>query len=140
MFYTSVFDDSRILGTARYPEGSPGVAGTVMSVEWELGGERFQGINGGPLFQFSPAISVVVNVDTQDEVDRLWGALTSDGGEESQCGWLTDRFGVSWQVVPRALYEVMSGDDGEAVKRAYAAMLSMKKIDIAALRSTYAGE
>lgn len=132
-FYASVFPDSRVLSTSRYPEGAPGPAGEVMTVEWELlGGQRFVGINGGPQFRFSEAVSFAVTCADQDEVDRYWDALTADGGEEGQCGWCTDRFGLSWQVVPAELGELFSGEAGP---RAVQAMLGMRKLDIAALRA-----
>ena len=137
--YVSVFDGSKILRESLYLEGSPGEAGTLMSVEFELGGEYFLALNGGPVFQLSPAISITVHCDTQDEIDHIWGALTANGGEEVQCGWLTDRFGVSWQVVPRELDAMLVSTDRDAAQRAYTAMLSMVKLDIAALESAFAG-
>jgi predicted 3-demethylubiquinone-9 3-methyltransferase (glyoxalase superfamily) len=135
-FYVSVFRNSRIVSTARYPEGSPGTAGSVMTVEFILKGERFLALNGGPQYEFTPAISFVVTCDTQEEIDDLWQKLSLDG-QEVQCGWLTDRFGVSWQVVPAALGEMMSSNDRAAAQRAFSAMLGMKKLDIAALRRAY---
>ena len=135
-FYFSVFRNSRIVSTARYPEGSPGTAGSVMTVEFILKGERFLALNGGPQYEFTPAISFVVTCDTQEEIDDLWQKLSLDG-QEVQCGWLTDRFGVSWQVVPAALGEMMSSNDRAAAQRAFSAMLGMKKLDIAALRRAY---
>jgi predicted 3-demethylubiquinone-9 3-methyltransferase (glyoxalase superfamily) len=137
-FYVSIFKDSRIVNTARYPEGSPGTAGSVMTVEFILNGEEFMALNGGPQYAFTPAISFVANCDTQDEIDDLWQML-SQGGEEVQCGWLTDKFGVSWQVVPTALGEMMSSTDKAAAQRAFSAMLDMKKLDIAALQRAYEG-
>ncbi|MGD0996843.1 MAG: VOC family protein [Thermoleophilia bacterium] len=135
-FYVSVFRNSRIVTTARYPEGSPGTAGSVMTVEFILNGEPFLALNGGPQYEFTPAISFVATCDTQEEIDDLWQKL-SQGGREVQCGWLTDKFGLSWQVVPAALGEMMSSTDRAAAQRAFSAMLGMKKLDIAALRRAY---
>ncbi|MCU1676745.1 MAG: putative methyltransferase [Frankiales bacterium] len=132
-FYVSVFDNSRILSTMRYPDNSPGVAGTVMTVEWELDGNRFVGINGGPQFTFDEAVSFEIECRDQAEVDYFWERLT-DGGEESQCGWLKDRFGVSWQVVPVGLVELLGDSDRQRADRAMQAMLGMKKLDIAEMR------
>ena len=139
-FWVSVFPASRVLGTTRYPEGAPGPTGSVMTIEWEiLGGQRFTGINGGPQFSFSEAISFALSCDTQEEVDRYWEALTSDGGEEGQCGWFKDRFGVSWQVVPKGMEEVLGDPDPARGQRAVQAMMGMKKLDVAALRAAAAG-
>ena len=138
-FYCSVFENSRILSVARYPEGSPGPAGEVMTVEFELDGNRFVGINGGPQFTFSEAISFEIHCETQDEVDRYWDELTADGGQEVQCGWLKDRFGVSWQVVPAGMAELFNDSDKGRAERAMQAMLGMKKLDIAALRAAADG-
>jgi predicted 3-demethylubiquinone-9 3-methyltransferase (glyoxalase superfamily) len=135
-FYVSAFRNSRIVTTARYPEGSPGTAGSVMTVEFILNGEPFLALNGGPQYEFTPAISFVATCDTQEEIDDLWQKL-SQGGREVQCGWLTDKFGLSWQVVPAALGEMMSSTDRAAAQRAFSAMLGMKKLDIAALRRAY---
>ena len=137
-FYCSVFKNSRVISKALYPEGSPGEAGTVMTVEWELDGQRFVGINGGPQFKFDEAVSFAISCEDQDEVDYYWEKLT-DGGEESVCGWLTDRFGVSWQVVPQGMEELFSDPDPERSQRAMEAMLKMRKMDIAALRSAADG-
>lgn len=138
-FYVSIFKNSKIVSVARYTEAGPGPAGTVMTVEFELDGERFVGINGGPMFTFSEAVSFQINCDGQAEVDHFWDALTADGGEESQCGWLKDKFGLSWQVVPAGMDEIMVNPDPEAAKRAVTAMLGMKKLDEAALRRAAAG-
>ena len=135
-FYVSTFKDSRIVDIARYPEGSPGTAGTVMTVRFVLDGQEFLALNGGPVFTFSPAISLVVNRATQAEVDDLWERLSA-GGEEGQCGWLTDKYGVSWQIVPDALTEMMSAGDAAAAQRAFTVMLQMKKLDIALLERAY---
>jgi len=138
-FYTSVFDDSRVVNTTLYPEGSPGEAGTVMTVEFELAGQRFVGINGGPQFTFDEAVSFEIQCEDQAEVDYFWEKLT-DGGEESQCGWLKDRFGLSWQVVPSGMDEVFSDPDPERAQRAMQAMLKMSKLDIAELRRAADGD
>jgi predicted 3-demethylubiquinone-9 3-methyltransferase (glyoxalase superfamily) len=132
-FYTSVFDNSRIVKVMRYTEGAPRPAGTVMTVEFELDGQRFVGINGGPQFTFDEAVSFQVDCGTQDEVDYFWERL-SEGGEEGPCGWLKDRFGLSWQVAPSALRELLDDPDPERAQRAMQAMLQMRKLDIAALR------
>jgi len=133
-FYTSVFPNSRIVGITHYPEGSPGEAGTVMTVEWELDGQRFVGINGGPQFTFSEAVSFQITCETQEELDRYWERLSSDGGEEGPCGWLKDRFGLSWQVVPEGMAELFEHEDPDRKSRAMKAMLGMRKIDIEELR------
>jgi predicted 3-demethylubiquinone-9 3-methyltransferase (glyoxalase superfamily) len=137
-FYTSVFKNSRIVSVARYTEAGPRPAGTVMTVEFELDGQRFIGINGGPEFKFDEAISLMINCETQEEIDYYWERLT-EGGEESQCGWLKDRYGLSWQVVPTGMDEVFSGPDPERARRAMEALLKMRKLDIAALRSAADG-
>jgi predicted 3-demethylubiquinone-9 3-methyltransferase (glyoxalase superfamily) len=132
-FYTSVFKNSRLVGVTHYTEAGPREPGTVMSVEFELDGQRLVGINGGPQFTFSEAVSLQVNCETQDEVDYYWERL-SDGGEEGPCGWLKDRYGLSWQVVPTGMDELFTDPDPERAKRAMEAMLGMGKLDIAALR------
>src|SRR6266705_2185656 len=132
-FYTSIFKNSKIESIARYPEGSPGPAGTVMTVSFTLDGKEFMALNGGPEFQFNEAISFVVNCETQDEVDDLWKNLTADGGMEVQCGWLKDKFGLSWQIVPTRLGELLGDPDPEKSRRVMQAMLQMKKIDVAGL-------
>lgn len=134
-FYCSVFPNSRILGTSVYPEGSPGEPGTVMTVEFELDGQHYTALNGGPQFTFSEAISLQVDCADQAEIDHYWDALTADGGEPGPCGWLKDKFGLSWQVFPfKEMEETLSGPDPERGKRAFAAMMEMTKIDIATLR------
>jgi predicted 3-demethylubiquinone-9 3-methyltransferase (glyoxalase superfamily) len=138
-FYVSVFKNSRVLSVARYPEGAPGPAGEVMTVEFELDGERFVGINGGPQFKFSEAVSFEIRCETQEEIDYYWERLTADGGQEGQCGWLKDRYGLSWQVVPTGMEEVFSDPDPKRAERAMQAMLEMKKIDLAALRAAADG-
>ncbi|HVL22155.1 MAG TPA: VOC family protein [Amaricoccus sp.] len=138
-FYVDLFDDGRILNVARYPEGSPGPAGEVMTVEWELNGQKFVGINGGPQFQFSEAVSFMISCKDQEEVDYYWDRLTADGGKEGQCGWLSDRFGLAWQVVPEGMDEVFSDSDPTKAERSMAAMMKMKKLDIAELRAAAEG-
>jgi len=137
--YASVFPNARILETSRYPDAMPDLAGQVLTVILDLNGERFMLLNGGPEFNFSEAVSFVVDCETQAEVDHLWTRLTAEGGEESMCGWLKDRFGVSWQIVPTALGEMMSDPDPAKASRVTQAMLQMRKLDIAALRAAYEG-
>ena len=133
-FYTSVFDDSRILKVTHYTDAGPREAGLVLTAEFELNGQRFVAINGGPDFTFDEAVSFEIDCDTQEEVDYYWDRLLADGGQESQCGWLKDRYGLSWQVVPTALGELLDDPDPERAGRAMEAMLGMVKLDIAALR------
>jgi len=135
-FYASIFKNSKILSVARYPEGSPGPAGSVMTVTFELEGKAFIALNGGPLYKFTEAISFFVNCETQEEVDTLWEKLT-EGGEPGQCGWLKDKFGVSWQIVPTALGELLGAKDPAKSKSVVQAMLQMKKLDIQALKQAY---
>jgi predicted 3-demethylubiquinone-9 3-methyltransferase (glyoxalase superfamily) len=135
-FYTSIFPNARILEISRYPDAMPDLAGQVLTVVFELNGERFMGLNGGPEFTFNESVSFVVDCDTQAEVDELWMRLT-EGGQESMCGWLKDRYGVSWQIVPRALGEMMADPDPVKVTRVTQAMLQMRKLDIAGLRDAY---
>ena len=137
-FYLSVFKDSRVLATARYTEAGPGEPGSVMTVEFELAGQRFVAINGGPLFAFDEAVSFQVDCADQAEVDYYWERLT-DGGEESQCGWCKDRFGLSWQVVPQGMQELFDDPDPSRAQRAMQAMLGMRKLDVAALRAAADG-
>lgn len=138
-FYTAIFKDSKIGTVARYGDEGPGEKGTVMTVTFQLQGQEFMALNGGPEFAFSPAISFFVNCETQEEVDELWEKL-SEGGETQPCGWLRDQFGVTWQIVPTALGELMSDPDAEKVRRVVKAMLQMSKLDIAALRRAYEQE
>lgn len=134
-FYTSVFKNSRILEVVRYGDAGPGPAGSVMTVSFELDGQAFIGLNGGPEnYSFSEAISFQIHCETQDEVDHYWGALT-DGGEPGPCGWLKDKYGLSWQVVPAGLPELLSDPDAGKAQRAMQAMLSMSKLDINAMRA-----
>jgi predicted 3-demethylubiquinone-9 3-methyltransferase (glyoxalase superfamily) len=137
-FYVSIFENSRIVKTNYYLEGSPGVPGSVMTVEFVLDGVEFVALNGGPYYQFSPAISFSVACRTQEEVDRLWRELSA-GGQEVQCGWLTDKFGVSWQIVPEILPPMFGSADKAAAQRAFTAMLGMTKLDIATLQKAYDG-
>ena len=132
-YYVSIFSNSRIVNVTRYSEAGPRAAGTVMTVEFELDGQRFVGINGGPQFTFDEAVSFQITCESQDEVDYFWQRL-SDGGQEGQCGWLKDRFGLSWQVVPTGMEEVLNDPDPLRGQRAMQAMLGMRKIDVAALR------
>ena len=135
-FYVSIFRNSRIVETTRYVEGSPRPKGSVMTVRFILDGHEFLALNGGPHFSFSPAISFVVHCESQEEVDGFWEKLSA-GGEEQQCGWLKDKFGVSWQIVPKALIAMLSGGDAVASQRAVAAMLQMNKLDISLLERAY---
>jgi predicted 3-demethylubiquinone-9 3-methyltransferase (glyoxalase superfamily) len=132
-FYTSVFKNSRILDVSRFGEAGPRPAGTVMTVTFELDGQEFIALNGGPEFKFNEAVSFQVNCETQEEVDEFWNRLT-EGGEAGQCGWLKDKYGVSWQVVPTALNELLSDPDPGKSQRAMKAMLEMSKIDIETLK------
>jgi predicted 3-demethylubiquinone-9 3-methyltransferase (glyoxalase superfamily) len=143
-FYTSVFPNSKVVAVTRYGEAGRDVhgrpAGSVMTVEFLLGGQAFTALNGGPLFQFNEAISFQVMCDTQEEVDYFWANLSEGGDPRArQCGWLKDRFGVSWQVVPRGLAEMLRDPGSEGARRAMTAMLRMKKLDIEELKRAYAG-
>jgi predicted 3-demethylubiquinone-9 3-methyltransferase (glyoxalase superfamily) len=137
-FYVSVFKQGRILNVSRYTDAGPRPAGTVMTVEFELDGQRFVAINGGPQFTFDEAVSFQIDCEDQDEVDYYWEKLT-EGGQEVQCGWLKDRYGLSWQVVPSGMDEIFSDPDPGRAERAMRAMLRMKKLDIAALRAAADG-
>lgn len=137
-FYTELVPNSRITGSQVLPEGSP-APGTVLSVSFELDGQRFQAINAGPQFTFTEAISIVVAVETQEELDRMWDALTADGGQEGRCGWLRDPWGLSWQIVPTVLPALLGGSDPEGAGRALQAMLAMNRLDIRTLEEAYAG-
>jgi predicted 3-demethylubiquinone-9 3-methyltransferase (glyoxalase superfamily) len=132
-FYVALFPNSRILKVARYNAAGPGPAGKVMTVSFELEGREFTALNGGPHFKFSEAISFVVSSETQSEIDRLWSALSA-GGKEGQCGWVCDKFGLWWQIVPPILPELLSGGDAARAERVMKAMLEMRKLDIAALQ------
>jgi predicted 3-demethylubiquinone-9 3-methyltransferase (glyoxalase superfamily) len=137
-FYVSVFKNSRVVNVTHYPEGAPREAGMVMTVEFELDGQRFVGINGGPEFTFDEAVSLEIVCEDQDEVDYYWERL-ADGGAEGPCGWLKDRYGLSWQVVPKGMDDVFSDADPERAKRAMEAMLKMGKLDLGALRAAADG-
>jgi predicted 3-demethylubiquinone-9 3-methyltransferase (glyoxalase superfamily) len=132
-FYTAIFPNSRVVSVSRYPEGAPREAGTVMTVLFELDGQPFVGINGGPQFPFTEAVSFAITCETQDDVDYYWERLT-DGGEEGPCGWLKDRFGLSWQVVPEGMEALLGDPDAQRAERAMQAMLQMRKLDVEALR------
>lgn len=138
-FYVSVVKNSRITAVVPYGAAGPGPEGSVMVVMFELDGQRFIGLNGGPQFTFDEAISIHLTCDSQEEIDELWEKLTADGGEEGPCGWLKDRYGLSWQVDSRELHEMITGPDKEAAARATRAMLGMGKLDVQALRDAYAG-
>jgi len=138
-FYISVFKNSQKVSITRYGEAGPGRKGTVMTARFLLEGQEFVALNGGPVFTFSPAISFVVNCETQEEVDRLWEKL-SDGGEKQQCGWLKDKFGVSWQIVPDILVKLLNDPDPVKSQRVMKAMLPMGKIDIKILKQAYNGK
>ena len=137
-FYVSVFPNSRITRISRYTDAGPRQADTVLVVEFELDGKPFIGLNGGPQFRFTEAVSFSIDVETQDEVDYYWTKLT-DGGQEQPCGWLKDKFGLSWQVNPKILSRMLADGDRQKAKRAMEAMLKMKKLDIAELQRAYDG-
>jgi len=133
-FYVSLFPNSKILSVQRN-----GPDGSILTVAFELDGQAVTGLNGGPMFRHSEAFSFVIDCDGQDEVDRYWAALTADGGAESQCGWCKDRFGLSWQVIPKQLFETIGGPDKAGAQRALDAMMQMGKLDVARLQAAYAG-
>src|ERR1700676_161882 len=135
-FYTSIFKDSKIGTVTRYGEAGPGPKGSVMTMGFELDGQEFVALNGGPHYQFTPAISFVINCESQEEVDHYWETLSA-GGQEIQCGWLRDKYGVSWQVVPTVLIDMLHDKDAARAQRVMKAMLQMKKIDIARLEEAY---
>ena len=137
-FYVSVFPNSKVTTVTHYPEGAPGPAGSVLTVSFVLDGQEYTGINGGPMFSFDEAISLLINCADQAEVDYYWDTLT-EGGEESQCGWLKDKFGLSWQVVPEGWEAMLTDPDPGRVERAMTAMLGMQKLDIAALEAAADG-
>ena len=138
-FYISVFKDSKILSVTRYGEAGPGPKGSVMTGKFQLAGQEFMALNGGPHFKFTEAISFVVNCESQEEVDEFWEKLV-EGGEESQCGWLKDKYGLSWQIVPTILVEMLQDKDPEKSQRVMKAMLQMIKIDIKTLKQAYSGQ
>jgi predicted 3-demethylubiquinone-9 3-methyltransferase (glyoxalase superfamily) len=135
-FYTSLFEDSKVTDVSRYGEAGPGEPGSVMVTTFQLAGQEYIALNGGPQFKFTEATSLYVNCESQEEVDRLWNALT-DGGEEQPCGWLKDRYGLSWQIIPTALPRLLSDPDPAKARRVMEAMFTMRKIDIAALQAAY---
>ena len=138
-FYTSIFRNTKIGSTSRYGEAGPGSAGSVMVMEFEIDWQKFTALNGGPIFNFTPAISFFVNCTSQEEVDYLWEQL-SQGGEKGQCGWLKDKYGISGQIVPTILGQLLSDPDAEKASRVTRAMLKMTKIDIEALNDAYQGD
>jgi predicted 3-demethylubiquinone-9 3-methyltransferase (glyoxalase superfamily) len=135
-FYTSVFKNSKIETVTRYGDAGPGPKGSVMTIAFELDGQKFVALNGGPQYQFNPAISFVVNCEGQEEVDHYWGKLAA-GGKEIQCGWLVDKYGVSWQIVPTAMIDMLRDENAARTQRVMKAMMQMKKIDIAGLKAAY---
>jgi len=135
-FYVSIFKNSKVVSVTRNGEHGPGPKGSVMMATFQLDGQRFMVLNGGPHFTFSPAISLFVNCETQQEVDELWDKL-AEGGEKQRCGWLKDKYGLSWQIIPAALGELMQDEDAAKSKRVMKAMLQMEKIDINGLRQAY---
>jgi predicted 3-demethylubiquinone-9 3-methyltransferase (glyoxalase superfamily) len=139
-FYVSIFPNSKVTDVAHYTEAGPGEPGTVLTVAFELDGQPFVAINGGPEFTFDEAVSLEIDCADQAEVDRYWDALLAGGGQESQCGWLKDKYGLSWQVVPSGMAELFRDDDEERANRAMQAMLGMKKLDVAALRAAADGQ
>jgi len=138
-FYTSIFNNSRILSVMRFGDAGPGPKGAVMGIAFELEGREFKALNGGPVFTFTPAISLFVDCETQEEVDKLWARL-GEGGEPQRCGWIKDKFGVSWQIVPVALGKMLQDSDTEKSSRVMRAMIGMIKLDIAWLERAYRGE
>jgi predicted 3-demethylubiquinone-9 3-methyltransferase (glyoxalase superfamily) len=138
-FYTSIFKNSKILSIRRYGEAGPGPKGSVMTGTFQIEGQEFMALNGGPHFKFTPAISFFVNCETQAEVDELWDKLCA-GGETMQCGWLKDKFGVSWQIIPKALGELLDDKDPQKSQRVMKAMLKMIKIDVEGLKRAYEGK
>lgn len=138
-FYVSLFPNSRIVHVSRYGPGQPLPEGTAMLVRLELDGVSFAALNGGPMFKLSEAVSLVTTCDTQAELDRLWNALTADGGAESMCGWCKDRFGLSWQIIPSQISDWMGSPDKEAQGRMWGKLMKMRKIDIATLDTAFRG-
>lgn len=138
-FYCSVFRHSQVKDVVRYGDAGPGPKGEVMLVTFDLDGREFMGLNGGPIFKFTEAISLVVHCDDQAEIDRYWEKLTADGGKESQCGWLKDKFGLSWQIVPSIIGQLMTGDP-ERANRVMMAVMPMKKLDVQKMQDAYDGK
>jgi predicted 3-demethylubiquinone-9 3-methyltransferase (glyoxalase superfamily) len=145
-FYTSIFKNSKVGKILRYGEEvaktsqSSRPVGSVLTIEFEIEGQKFVALNGGPLFKFNESVSFVINCETQEEVDYFWGKLTADGGEESQCGWLKDKFGLSWQITPTVLIDMLHDKDPEKAERVMKAMLQMQKIEIPKLKAAYGGK
>ena len=137
-FYVSIFKNSKVGGVSRYGESGPGPKGSAMTVAFELDGQKFTALNGGPVFKFTEAISLVVNCENQEEIDYFWEKLSSEGGQEVQCGWLKDKYGLSWQIVPTILPELVKSDDPKKSERVMKALMQMKKLDIGKLKE--AGE
>ena len=137
-FYVSIFKNSRVLGVTRYGKSGPGPEGSVLTAAFELEGQKFTALNGGPRFKFNESVSFVVNCETQEEIDYFWEKLSSDGGQESQCGWLKDKFGLSWQVVPTILPELIASKDPKKSERVMQAIMQMKKLDLAKLKQAAA--
>ena len=133
-FYVSIFKNSRVLGVTRYGKSGPGPEGSVLTAAFELEGQKFTALNGGPRFKFNESVSFVVNCETQEEIDYFWEKLSSDGGQESQCGWLKDKFGLSWQVVPTILPELITSKDPKKSESVMQAIMQMKKLDLAKLK------
>ncbi|MEL6308919.1 MAG: VOC family protein [Chloroflexota bacterium] len=138
--YASVFEDFAVSDVSRYPDAMPEKAGEIINASFSIGGQQFNILNGGPQFPQTPAVSLMVNCENQAEVDRVWDALIADGGEPGQCGWLKDKFGVSWQVVPMGMSELFTTGTAEQRSRAQQAMLKMSKLDLPALQAAHAGE
>ncbi|MEY4577960.1 MAG: hypothetical protein RL701_2663 [Pseudomonadota bacterium] len=137
--YTTLFQDSKVLTVNRYGDAGPGPKGSVMLVEFQLAGQHFMALNGGPSRKLTEAISLMVHCDSQEEVDRLWSKLTANGGREDQCGWLKDPFGLSWQIIPKRFTEMLRDPDKTRVDRVFRAMLTMKKFDLPRLEQAYRG-
>ena len=138
-FYLSVFKDGKIISKAHYPEGGPRPAGMVMTIAFELKGQQFVALNGGPDFPFTNAVSLVVNCDSQEEIDYFWEKLSADGGEPNVCGWLRDKFGMPWQIVPGKIWDWLNGDDPARVQRVTAKVWQMEKLEVAELERAAAG-
>ena len=139
-FYCSIFKNSRILNTTHYGDSGAGPKGTVMTVDFELDGQRFAALNGGPTFKFTEAISLVVNCETQDEIDYFWEKLSSEGGKEVECGWVKDKYGLSWQIVPTVLFDELFQGGDEQTNRVLKAVMTMKKLDMEELKKAAAGK
>lgn len=138
-FYVSVFKNSKLGAITHYGDGAPLPKGTVLTVTFEIDGQEFMGLNGGPIFKFTEAVSFIINCDTQAEIDSYWEQLTADGGQPVQCGWLKDKYGLSWQIVPRSISKMMADKDPAKSARVMAAVMQMIKLDIRALEAAYNG-